>query len=168
MAGRVFIAVVLLTLGCSSPAAKDQSATATVSPRSSPATQWIFMAEAAAPVPAGCSAQCTLDCDVWSGALQCGEVRWSVYGGLTSMAGMQLDQAKAQVLGRESLRDAATMRWGLGPRGDFCVTIVREGWNWELCGPDRPNRRDALLSVARGYTRDFPKDRVISCVNSGC
>ena len=126
------------------------------------------MAQAAAPVPAGCSPKCTLDCDLWSGSLECGGVRWSVYGGTATMAGMQLDQGGAQVEGRETLVDAALLRWGKGKQGQFCAAVAQDGWNWEICAPDVGNQREAVLGMARGYTRSFPKERVIKCNNTSC
>jgi hypothetical protein len=126
------------------------------------------MGDAAAQLPAGCSAKCTLECDVWSGRVTCGEAKWSVYGGFASMAGMQLDQRDAKVEGREALPDEVSLRWGTGPKGQFCATVRRKHWNWEFCSVERGDQRDSILSFARGYTREFPQDRVISCNNSGC
>jgi hypothetical protein len=134
------------------------------------AERWYPMGDGAVPIPAGCSAECSLDCDVWSGQLRCGGNVGlvQVYGGLNSMAGMQLDQKGARVLGRESLSGAVGLRWGTTLDTRFCADVIREQMNWELCAPDDISRRQAILAVIRGYSQSFPVGHEIACANRGC
>ena len=130
-----------------------------------PVAHWYFMGDAAVPLPATCSAKCVLECDVWSGQIDCGDTHWSTYGGFSTMVGMQLEQRGASVEGRETLADGATLRWGTGPKQQFCVTIDRTRWLWEICGPDRPADRVAMLDIARGHRVNAPAD---DCEHGGC
>ena len=128
------------------------------------------MGNAAAPIPADCSASCILDCDVWAGQIECQGVQWEVYGGLASMAAMQLSQPGASVEGHQDLAAGADLSWGVGPGPDrrFCTVVQRGAWNWEICSPDSPGQRVAILTMARGYTLSFPRERVLACKNDGC
>jgi hypothetical protein len=147
---------------------------------SEPPLRWYPMADAAVPLPAACSAQCSLDCDLWAGSIACpGDVGGiSVWGGLSSMAGMQLDQPGARLEGAADLTGGGRVRWGVGSTGEFCGTVggppFSEGatkglyWTWQLCAPDSPSRREAILSIVRGYSKTFPANQVLECVNRGC
>jgi hypothetical protein len=145
-----------------------------------PAPSWYPMADSALPLPSTCSARCSLDCDVWSGEIEChgDDASIAVWGGLSSMAGMQLDGKTAKVEGQETLRDGARLRWGTTPGGDFCATVswhppAREAgdglfWTWQLCAPDSASRRALILQITRGHTKAVPSERVLQCPNTGC
>src|SRR5262245_57237035 len=87
--------------------------------------QWYPMADAAVPLPGTCSAQCSLDCDLWAGQISCaGEVGpIAVWGGLSSMAGMQLDERGGRLQGTEPLAEGAQLRWGISANGEFCGVV---------------------------------------------
>jgi hypothetical protein len=132
--------------------------------------EWYPMGDAAVALPSNCSARCTLDCDVWSGTIECkgaaGDV--AVYGGLANMAGMQLDDPRAHVEGRELLAESVALRWGTDAERRFCATVLSSFWNWQLCGSDTPGDRQTILGIPRAFTHGFPKERVITCGNRGC
>ncbi len=65
-------------------------------------------------------------------------------------------------------RTLGSLRWGVSDKSEFCVTLQREHWNWQVCTPNNSDQREAVLAMARGYTRAFPKDHVIACENTGC
>jgi hypothetical protein len=84
------------------------------------------------------------------------------------MAGMDLDHSRAHVEGRQSLAGATELRWGTSSDGGFCVTVVRENWNWQFCAPDLPDRREFALALARSYADAIPAEELIQCENNGC
>ncbi len=49
------------------------------------------------------------------------------------MAGMALDQKDSSIEGHEALPDSASLRWGVSRKAEFCVTLEREHWNWQVC-----------------------------------
>jgi hypothetical protein len=143
--------------------------------------KWYPIADAAVALPLGCSASCTLDCDVWSGTIECssGVGPITVWGGLNSMAGMSLDESGANVEGRERLPDGGLLRWGTATEGKFCVTTAgpkmpiaagHQGyWTWQYCAPDSLSRRPVILSIGRSYRKGpLPPEDVIECENRGC
>ena len=166
------LAVICTACSSSTPWGDTTSTSPPAAPSALPsaAHRWYPMGVAAVPIPADCSAECSLDCDVWSGKIRCGGSVGlvQVYGGLTSMAGMQLDQKGAHALGHQSLSGAITLRWGTTVDAQFCADVTREHWNWELCAPDDASRRQAILGVIRGYTQSFPVGQEIACANTGC
>ena len=126
------------------------------------------MASGAAPIPLGCIAKCTLECDIWVGSLDCEGVRWSVYGGLGSMVQLSLDGKNAAIEGEEVINASAQLSWGtLGGRR-LCAKVAREGWNWEICAPNGAEERVALLGMMRGYSDSPPKSGVLKCDNTSC
>ena len=94
------------------------------------------------------------------------------------MAGMQLDQPGARPEGGTELATGGRVRWGVGSKGDFCGTVssppFMDGgakglyWTWQLCAPDSPSRRKAILEIVKGHTKAFPANEVIECINRGC
>jgi hypothetical protein len=138
------------------------------------------MADSTVPVPATCSAQCSLDCDVWSGTIQCqgdsGTIK--VWGGLSSMAGMELDQKGAQLEGEEKLSNGDHLSWGTSPAGEFCATVAWHpseadpgdplNWTWQLCGRPSAATHTVLLGIVRAHARYIPGQRVLKCENQGC
>jgi hypothetical protein len=121
-------------------------------------------------IPAGCFGKCNLDCDFFSGVIQCERGRGpvEVWGGLLSMAGMKLDDSRSDVEGRQMLTAETELRWGTSGDANFCVTLVREMWNWEFCAPDLPDRREFALALARSYAEAVPADELIDCESNGC
>ena len=142
--------------------------------------RWYPMADSAVPLPAACAARCSLDCDVWSGSIQCEKEGDSieVWGGLSSMAGMKLNEKGATVKGQETVSDGARLRWGRAADGQFCTTVAWQPsganatadlyWNWQLCAPDNPSRRGLILAIARGHAPSGPHHRSLECENRGC
>jgi hypothetical protein len=126
------------------------------------------MGDAAAPIPPACTAECDLQCDVWVGRIKCPGGRWDVYGGFTGTAGMQLDRQGAVVESRVTLPNKALLRSGISPEGQFCATVARDEWNWQVCGPSDPIQRQSILRVAEQYRVGVAKTDVIECTNSGC
>jgi hypothetical protein len=84
------------------------------------------------------------------------------------MAGMELDDSRAHVEGRQVLADAAELRWGKSKDRDFCATVVDRGWNWQFCAPDLADRRKFVLDLAKSYALTTPGDALIQCENNGC
>ena len=132
--------------------------------------RWYPMGDGGVLIPNGCTAECSIDCDVWFGTIRCGGAVGSlqVYGGLSSMAGMQLDQKDARTLGHQPLASSVGLRWGTTLDGQFCADVAHEQWNWQLCAPDSSSRREAILGLVRGYTQSFPVGSGIVCDNKGC
>ena len=138
--------------------------------------EWYPITDSAFPVPAGCSAQCSLECDVEAGTIDCpGDVgSLSVWGGLSSMVGMELDQTGAIVEGH-GLADGNRVRWGTGATGRFCGMVSSPSgdtmglyWTWQVCAPDSAARRATILAIVKSSTKAFPADRALDCVNTGC
>jgi hypothetical protein len=139
--------------------------------------EWYAIADSAFPLPAACSAHCSLDCDVEVGSIDCpGDVgSLSVWGGLSSMVGMELDQSGASVEGHEELAGGSRLRWGTGATGLFCGTVASPTsdtrglyWTWQLCAPDSAARRATILAIVKGSTKAFPEDQTLDCANTGC
>jgi hypothetical protein len=140
---------------------------------------WYPMADSAAPIPATCSAKCSLDCDVWSGRISCEGPNRSieVWGGLSSMAGMSLNAKGATVAGQEQLPSGIGLTWGVARDQRFCATLAWRSaeakptepyWNWQLCADDDPASREAILAIAKGLTSSHHKGQVLACENLGC
>ena len=120
--------------------------------------RWYPLGDAAVPIPAACSAECSLECDVWAGTIRCGGDDGSVevWGGSVFMTGMQLDDSRANVESRQSVAGVAELSWGTSPRGEFCATVVHGRLNWQFCGADTPENRELVLRFSQGYTLTFP------------
>jgi len=94
------------------------------------------------------------------------------------MAGMDLDGKGAKVEGNQALPGGARLRWGTSAKGPFCATVAgptmslgsaAEGHMiWQFCAPDSPSRREAILAIAKGFTKAAPKSHMLECENTGC
>ena len=184
---RIVLLAVALATACRpsganvQPSPRSEAAQAMAPGSTPPTVRWYPIADAAVPVPAHCSAKCSLDCDVWSGTIECPDEVGSiaVWGGLDSMAAMSLDAKGATAEGREPLLDGGQLRWGHIADGHFCATtagpsmVVAPGyrghWTWQFCAPDSPSRRGVILSIGRGYRKGpLLPEQVIKCENRGC
>ena len=107
-------------------------------------TRWYPIAGGGVPLPGNWTATCELDCDVWSGRLRPPDLAGplSMYGGMTGMAGMYLNQRGAAFLGQEMLPGTLSSSGVQRPRaasaacsfaeiriGSFAATTMRR------CGP---------------------------------
>ena len=179
------VVVAVAAAACKHPApGGDESAQPPAAAATAPATvagpKWYPMADSAVPLPAGCSARCSLDCDSWSGRIWCqgdaGSIE--VWGGGDAIAGMRLDEKGATVDGEEQLSSGARLRWGTSADGQFCTAVGWRPpdakpddnfyWTWQLCARSGEARRDTLLTISRGHIKHTPKQELLRCENLGC
>jgi hypothetical protein len=165
---KLVLAVIALAVACSS--SHDGKPEASASP-AAPSESWYPMGTSAAvPVPLGCSAQCTLDCDVWVGEISCPGTAGPIVvsGGTATMAAMALDEKTATVVARESLPSGASLRSGISPNGEFCADVAWQTLTWQLCTPDDPHSREVILNSLRRHRTTMPAISVLTCETPGC
>jgi len=155
--------------------------TPTATPKASPPVQPRIlypMADSTVTIPAACSAKCSLDCDVWSGQINCGpRASIEVWGGMSSMARMSLDAKGATVQGQERSPQGVVMKWGVARDQEFCASLAWRSaeakptepyWNWQLCAADNAASRDSILTIAKGFASNGQVGHLIACENLGC
>ena len=167
--------ILICCVGCSPPSTPKATLTSDTTAKptqvSNPKAHWYPLSTAAVSLPAGCSGKCSLDCDLWSGEIHCSQIDTvvSVYGGITSMAGMLLDVKGAHILGTDVLGDALYLRWGTTQDGRFSVDITDNHGNWEFYTSKADEQeRSILLMIARSYTREPSEKMSTVCDEPGC
>ncbi len=167
---RLTVGIALLGLSCggSPPSVTAKAAPVVARPSASAPRVWYPMGDAAVPIPADCTAKCTLDCDVWSGQMECAgdPAPLSVYGGISSMAGMELDQRGARQAAERAMADGTRMRWRTARDGRHCSVVARGAWTWELCGAAASSER--IAGIMGAYGPKVPKTPLIECEQTGC